>query len=138
MKQPPREKLVLRGPMLLPYGGGEIFGCELDSLYGYSELAHGKFCGDIAAFARPSVTALLAVNLLQTEVDGPLADCIASTLAGLSKPGLRVAFIADRRGKKRLREALERAKAGFAHGFFSGYEPAKEWLIPRGKPRTAE
>lgn len=138
MKQPPREKLLFRGPMLLPYGGGEIFGCELDSLFGYSGLARGKFCEDMAAFSRPSVTALLAVNLLQTEVDRPLADCVASTLTGLSKPGLRAAFIAGRRGRRRLEEALERAGAGFARGFFSGYEPAKEWLIPRGKPRAME
>ncbi len=79
---------------------------------------------------RPSTSSKIGINLLQTEVDEALAQCIASQLASVKKAGMRVAFVVDRHGERLLRSALNDSQALFCRNFFRGYEDAKEWLIP--------
>ena len=135
MKMPPREKLVIRDSFPLPYRGGEIFGIELDALYGYDDIVQEKFLKDMETVRRPSTSAAISVNLLQTAVKKDLARCIVSNLASANKAGMRVAFIVDRHGERMLRAALRESGASFRRAFFRGYEAGKEWLIPAGLQR---
>ena len=130
MNIPAKEKLVIRNSFSLPYRGGEIFGIELDALSIYRDIVQKKFLHDMETVRRPSTSSKIGINLLQTEIDETLAQCITSQLALVNKTGMRVAFVVDRHGERLLRSALNNSQASFCRNFFRSYEAAKEWLIP--------
>lgn len=115
---------------ILHYGGGEIWFEHLDGIYRHSELALEKLCADSDFFCRPSAPSYIAFVLDETVVTDELILTIAEKLKNSGKQFMRAAFVgANRKTKNNLKKCLD--GNGFAFSFFSGIEPAKEWLISR-------
>ena len=110
------------------FGGSEIWFEHLDGIYGYTELAVQKLEKDYEQFKRPSMPALIAVNLDETLGDDKLINAIAEKLLNGGKRFMRVVFVgADRNTKKKLKNAF--SGAPFALTFINDFEKAKEWLV---------
>ena len=110
------------------FGGSEIWFEHLDGIYGYTELAVRKLEKDYEQFKRPSMPALIAVNLDETLVCDVLINAIEEKLLNGGKRFMRVVFVGtDRNTKKKLKNVF--SGAPFALNFINDFEKAKEWLV---------
>ena len=112
----------------MPFGGGEIWFEHLDGIYEHTDLALEKLESDALQFSRPSMPALLAVNVDETVVTDDLIAAIAENLLHGAKRFTRVVFVGtDRSAKRKLSSALSGAL--FVLNFLRDFEKAKEWLV---------
>lgn len=113
---------------LLYYSGGEIWVEHLDGLYGYTDLAIEKFEKDYIECKRPSLPALIAINLDETDVDEKLLNVLSERLLHGEKRFTKVVFVgANRSVKNKINHLFE--EASFVYNFINDFEKAKEWLI---------
>lgn len=113
---------------LLYYGGGEIWAEHLDGLYGYTNLAIEKFEKDYIECKRPSLPALIAINLDETDVNEELLNVLAERLLHGEKRFTKVVFVGvNRTAKNKIKNLF--TEASFVYNFINDFEKAKEWLI---------
>ncbi|MFA9382012.1 MAG: hypothetical protein ACERKO_13235 [Acetanaerobacterium sp.] len=131
MKMIPKQDLIIRESMSLPFGGAEIWFEELDALSVHTEVAAEKFKRDLSAIRRPSTSSLIAVNLCETLVTESLADLVVSQLISVGRIR-KVAFVGLTAAMRlHIGSLLKKRDCFFAYGFFSDYEQAKVWLVSR-------
>ncbi len=131
MKRIPREDIIVRDSMLLPFRGSELWGIELDSLSTHTEVAIEKFERDIKYACRSSTTSKIAIHVKDTQLNHAFVTAIVGGLNSSDGNIRKVAFIGvEWLYKIKLSKLLRKSTTGIEFCFFRDYEKAKEWLIP--------
>jgi hypothetical protein len=123
----------LREPLLLPYRGGEILSLFLDNLTNHTELIKERIIANEKLSNRPSMASFVSYELIDTEITAEIAEFLVDSIMRMSKNIGKLAFVGTaRQGRSNLKKCLakHRDDIHFAIEYFTGYEPAKEWLIP--------
>ena len=111
----------------LYYNGGAIWCEHLDSMGNQEEEIIRKCRQDSKTFRRPSVSSYMIVNLDQTTLTVPIADCIIDCAGSGPKRFMKIALVGV---EKKQHKFFNRLKtAGIVIAFFEDYEKAKEWLF---------
>ena len=134
LKRKTELKPHLMAPLYLPYKGGELLGFFLDNFTNHAELIKETILKNEQSCHRPSMPFLVVYDVTATEITAEIAEFLIDSIGRMSKNIKKLAFVgATRQGKKQIQNCLAKQShvINTAVNYFSGHEPAKEWLIPR-------
>ena len=130
MKEIPKENLIIRESMKLPFSGSEIWGEELDALNIHTDVVIDKFLRDMVTIRKPSSPGLIAIHLNETLVNECLVNVIVTELAKAKQSVHKVVFVGLKHtAQKLMKSTLQKENVSFAYSFYNDYEKAKEWLV---------
>lgn len=119
-------------PLVLPYRGGEILGLFLDNLTNRTELIKERILENEKLSHRPSMSPFVLFDVTDTAITAEIADFLTESIMRMGKNIGKLAFVGTtRQGRNNINKCLAKHRDGlnFAIEYFSGQEPAKEWLI---------
>ena len=122
----------LRDPFSLPYNQGEILCLILDGLGNNTELVLERIKLNEKCCIKPSTSSFVLYDIIDTEVTYEIASFLIRSLLRLEKSIMKLALVGiTPTGKKNIKKYVSEhgIELDILMDFFSGIEPAKEWLI---------
>lgn len=112
----------------LNYNGGTIWCEHLDSMGNLEAEVINKFQEDYKTFSRPSVSSYMIINLDETIVSEPIAECIVNGIMECTKRFKKIAFVGVCKKEQKQFEKLKN-RSGIVVSYLKDYEKAKEWVL---------
>ncbi len=122
----------LRNPFSLPYNNSEILCLILDGLDNNTELVLERIKLNEQVCIKPSTSSFVLYDITDTKVTYEVASFIVRSLLRLEGSIMKLALVGiTATGKKNIKRYVcdHKIELDILMGYFSGMEPAKEWLI---------
>lgn len=132
IKDIPINKLIVRDSKMISFRNSDIWVEELDALAFHTQLVSEKFIKDMGMIKRSSTPSCLAFALYGTHIDEQLATLIADQLYDAGNNVRKVVFVGmEYLYKHLLKKKIKQSGSLYVYCFYSDFEKAKEWLVPR-------